>query len=378
MANVNRGTLDSRPPYQLEDHMMSYNIPSQLACRNSGDAPAISLWIAMSLLQKAIRRGQAREAMLAAKALITVSPSHLTRRLCVTAFEDIGAGDPETVAAVVTVLGDRASRERLYSDLPSLTQLLGLMCKAGKCRATDDLVSVCEHHEALNSLRTPLGSASNEQLIENIASESDLSIQALALWYLLGTTFMTPPSMVRRSGSRPVVLEALCRAGAAGATVDLVREGLRQGGGLVAALYGLASAAQGHSPSSSMAAFVDDNVPPERLVAGVPSWVFDVHVREGNRAMAAFVDVASETSRWLACHFPRGKRAQRLGGMLFRVESGVVRRRFRWPLADDLRRMADLEVHGVTPSNAEQGLGLLCQDMGLLNEVRAHVIPNLR
>ena len=53
----------------------------------------ISPWLAMSLMQKAIRRGRDELALRAAATLLHVSPDRLWRRLCVTAFEDIGVAD---------------------------------------------------------------------------------------------------------------------------------------------------------------------------------------------------------------------------------------------------------------------------------------------
>lgn len=64
----------------------------------------ISPWVAMSLMQKAIRRGRTDLALGAAATLLEGSPPRLWRRLCVTAYEDVGVGDFETVALVTAGL----------------------------------------------------------------------------------------------------------------------------------------------------------------------------------------------------------------------------------------------------------------------------------
>ena len=61
----------------------------------------ISPWLAMSLMQKAIRRGDIPYALRSAATLLESSPERLWRRLCVTAFEDIGVADTETVSLVM-------------------------------------------------------------------------------------------------------------------------------------------------------------------------------------------------------------------------------------------------------------------------------------
>jgi hypothetical protein len=52
----------------------------------------ISSWLAQSLLQKAIRRGETGHALRAAATLLRDDPDKLWRRLAVAVFEDIGLG----------------------------------------------------------------------------------------------------------------------------------------------------------------------------------------------------------------------------------------------------------------------------------------------
>src|SRR4051812_22498514 len=61
----------------------------------------ISPWVAMSALQKSIRRGDEEIALRAAATLIQQSPDRLWRRLGVGAFEDIGVADLETAFLVI-------------------------------------------------------------------------------------------------------------------------------------------------------------------------------------------------------------------------------------------------------------------------------------
>ncbi len=89
--------------------------------------------------------------------------------------------------------------------------------------------------------------------------------------------------------------------------------------------------------------------------------------------MARFLESESETSRWLRDRAPRAGRVRLLGGLLFAVESGLVARRLRWDTGVELRRLADLECRGLDPEEAVLGLGLLRQDLPILNEARRHV-----
>ncbi|WP_026481067.1 hypothetical protein [Ahrensia sp. 13_GOM-1096m] len=53
----------------------------------------VSEWLAMSALQKAIRRNEPEIALRAAVTLLELKPDRLWRRLAGTCFEDIGHGD---------------------------------------------------------------------------------------------------------------------------------------------------------------------------------------------------------------------------------------------------------------------------------------------
>ena len=76
---------------QLSDTISNFQIPT---C----DPLTVTPWIAMSALQKAIRRGQDGLAQRAAATLLSTSPERLWRRCGCIAFEDIGVADLDTVS----------------------------------------------------------------------------------------------------------------------------------------------------------------------------------------------------------------------------------------------------------------------------------------
>ncbi len=114
--------------------------PSPLEC---------SPWIAMSLMQKAIRRGQEGLALRAAATQLRDSPERLWRRCGVIAFEDIGVADLVTAGKVVAALGGKAFRAKLGGEWPVACTIVSAMARAPKCRAADDLLMIVERHPAL-------------------------------------------------------------------------------------------------------------------------------------------------------------------------------------------------------------------------------------
>ncbi len=65
-----------------------------------------------------------------------------------------------------------------------------------------------------------------------------------------------------------------------------------------------------------------------------------------------------------------------MGGILFRVESGLVSNRLRWKVGDDLRRMAEFECPGLRHEDAGGIMRLLRLDLPMLNMARRLVIKS--
>jgi hypothetical protein len=81
------------------------------AYREPTPAPLkISPWLAMSLLQKAIRRGESELAQRAMATLLLIAPDRLWRRCGAAAFEEIGVADLQTVSLVTAALAGKRYR----------------------------------------------------------------------------------------------------------------------------------------------------------------------------------------------------------------------------------------------------------------------------
>ena len=75
-------------------------------------------WIVSSLLQKSIRRGETEIAQQATLTFLALKGSAIWRRLMVIAFEDIGAGSADLLAATVAAGTDSAWRKETGGDVP--------------------------------------------------------------------------------------------------------------------------------------------------------------------------------------------------------------------------------------------------------------------
>src|SRR3984893_19377077 len=94
---------------QLADDIFAYREPKPAPLK-------ISPWLAMSLLQKSVRRGESELAQHAAATLLITAPDRLWRRCGAAAFEEIGVADLQTVSLVTAALAGKGYRSTLGGD----------------------------------------------------------------------------------------------------------------------------------------------------------------------------------------------------------------------------------------------------------------------
>ena len=90
----------------------------------------ISPYVAMSLLQKAIRRGREDLALQAAATLLRDAPDRLWRRLGIIAVEDIGLADLHTAGIVTAALVGKTFRSHIGGEWAVASHLVSRMCNA--------------------------------------------------------------------------------------------------------------------------------------------------------------------------------------------------------------------------------------------------------
>lgn len=330
----------------------------------------ISIWQAMSLLQKAVRRGRTDLALPAASTLLLASPDRLWRRLGTIAFEDIGVADLDTLGLVTAALGGKRARAALGGEWPVASLLVEVMCASPKCRSADDLLMVIERHPELAKSRSRLAEPSIHQLRRFVLSPAPLPERALALWHVLGTDRCPSSHLASRPGEPAFAFDLLDELGAPMTVVEIAREGFRRTGQVLCPLFGLLTTDD--LPAST--GIEDDSLPPETTIGPLPGWALDMFTREGKAAFSRFLDGDSGTAHWLRAHVPRGERVSLLGDLVFFAEGGLLRSRLRWPVGDDFRRKAEVECYGPNFPDGRKLLDTLRADIPELNRVRTEIM----
>ena len=256
----------------------------------------VNPWLAMSAMQKSIRRGREELALRAAATLLSGSPNRLWRRIGITAYEDIGVADFEAVALATAALKGKAWRAEIGGEWAVASYVVRRLCSTIKCRAADDLLYVCELHRAFEQARLDLTFKPIPELIDRIAGRGALPERALALWFAVGTDRCQSEFLRQRKGDPYAVLDVLCERDFPDTVVEVCREGLRKSNEMLAPFLILLM----REARRSARHVEPDDLPPEEMIGEVPGWAYDMHVREGNQAMARFLDEESDTARWIA------------------------------------------------------------------------------
>jgi hypothetical protein len=356
-------------------HLIRHEL--QHAVGRRGKPPAlrpmdVSPWLAMSAMQKAIRRGREDLALSAAATLLRDAPEKLWRRIGCIAFEDVGVASLDVVGLATAALAGKQLRAALGGEWAVASCLVSELCRVPKCRAADDLLMTCELHPAFAEARADLPYLTTRDLIATATGQGSAPERALALWFALGTDRRRSP-LVSRRGEPRLVFDHLCEAGWPHSIVEVVREGFRRTGEMLCPLVALLSCEQRQATRIE-----SDNLPPEVMIGDVPSWALDIYSREGRAAFARFLDTDAPAARWVRGNVRPARRVAFLGHIVFRVEGGLVANRMRWPLGHELRRQVDIECSGPDCPDATEIVGLMRADLPLLNEARAAVAGSFR
>jgi hypothetical protein len=356
-------------------YLIRHDLQRAVAKQGEPTAPQpmnASPWVAMSTMQKAVRRGREDLALSAAVTLLRDAPDKLWRRLGCIAYEDVGLAALDTVGIATVSLGGKRARSGLGREWAVASGVVAELSRAPKCRAADDLLMACELHPAYAKARAHLARLTTRDLITVATGPGSVPERALALWYALGTD-RDRSTLAHRRGDPPLVFDQLREAGWPHTIVEVAREGFRRTRTVLCPLVALLA----REPSQA-AQMKSDELPAEDMIGDVPGWALDVYTREGRAAFARLLQTDAAAARWIKRNVRQARRVSFLGHIIFRVEGGLVANRMPWPLADQLRRQVDYECSGLECPDATEILELMRGDIPRLNEARAAVMGALR
>jgi hypothetical protein len=336
------------------------------------DVPAAPLqcdrWVAASLLQKAIRRGETLYALQAAFRLHELHRSSVWRRLIVIAFEDVGAAEPDAITESVAIATTPLWRSR-YGEKESLAYTVCRLTAAPKDRSADYLISAAEFHPSLSGIREScrLSNLESRLAIAGDASHA-LPIRALGVWLSSGIETRYGPRIGAGDlvGLSRLFIDLGANEDLAFSTV-LAAKRTRETLALMLPLIWL------ESRESQSAKFFDEPLPESVIVDGIPTYAFDKHTRLGLRAIEKLIQHSNNLRACLEQFVPKQSWRTAVQLAAFYTDAYVVSRRLNWSLSRPLEALgieSDFCRAGVPPEGVASLRKVMRDELSLLNEIR--------
>ncbi|MEP6342273.1 MAG: hypothetical protein ABJ275_03085 [Maricaulaceae bacterium] len=336
---------------QLADRLRGYIPPD----KNYQSLP--DRWIAMSLLQKAIRRGDKQQALRAGRYLLNADYRMLWRRLVVIAWEDISFGDFDLCGMVTAASGSKRWRAKFGGEWRVASYLISALCKAQKNRITDDILVIAEHDFSLVNIRDRLGTAETSKL-RSIAfgSGEELSHRVIASWYLLGTDKYGSDFLYRRKGDVDRFFSSFEPPHCREHVTSICRIALSRSGTILPAVAALLWEhwLNVQTPPKG----VMDQLGPVETIGGIPRYAFDGNTRAGRRYLYGLSEQTPDLKAYLY-DVSFADRKALLRKLYFRTHSSLCANRQLWSVSDDIRDKANQIGFGLSAQTINEGKRIL-------------------
>ncbi len=304
------------------------------------DAPlGCDRWIASSVLQKSIRRGDVELAQRAACTLHAFDRGAIWRRLVVIACEDVGVGDIDALLETLLAAASTDFR-RQCGEASVLGAVVRRLAEAVKDRSADYLACAATDHPDLSATCRFCKEASLEKRLELLTDFSQpLAKRAVAAWYASG---INPRYQNQVQGGDLHALAAAYRSLGAGdeLTHSMVLAAKRAREVLVV----LAPLIWLEVRRGGPAGLRSDPIPQSRKVAGIPLYAFDKHTRVGKRAIERLIGENKPFRDCLVRFLAKGSPRKAAEIAAFYADGAPVAQRLDWAQSDGLERLGNQEA----------------------------------
>jgi len=330
----------------------------------------ISPWLAMSILQKSIRRGHLEWGLKAAATLQISEPDRLWRRLSGITFEDVALGDICMVGLATTALAGKRVRAELGGEWKVAAWLVETLTRAPKSRMSDDLLMACQALPALARQRDDFAVKSHDELRRIIFELKFHFEKAVAMIYLAGTDSRPPTGFKPRNGEPALAFHVADELGGSPTIIAICKEGHRRTRDPLALLLPLLEVEQEGGSKSH----INDALPLEAMAGPIPCWALDMFTREGKEALRRFLGTGTRTAEWLEKNLTPRQRLPFLSLLIFHSEGGKLINRLQTELAGSLRRANEEEASGVEPAAMREATAIIQDDFATLNDIRRQIL----
>jgi hypothetical protein len=330
-------------------------------------------WAASSLLQKAIRRGDAELARHAARTLYRQRGNAIWRRLVTIAFEDVGIAEPELVAELTKLATDKALRAVIGEDIELILDLSSRLATAPKDRSADYLFC--------GALKLPAGQSERERLT-NIVMDERIAIAADPSQPLMRRAVATLANCTvdgagLKSTSNPALEQLLdllqddCPSPVHDACALAAKKGSDAIVLMVPLLWSVVSR------EVAPLTIEDCAVPSAEMIGRLPLYTFDKHTSAGKQAITLFAQENREVREVLSRHVPQIAAREVALIAAFYADAMPVARRLNWSQSHSLEALglkADMGGAGCPESGITLVMESVIRNLDHLNDVRRRLV----
>ena len=330
----------------------------------------IDPYVASSLLQKAIRRG---DADLSERAAVTLHRSRgkgLWRRFLVIAFEDVGIGSLDALVETTAACTDPNWRSSFGGDIVALCFVARLLAEAPKDRSADHLIGAAWSHPKFEEQRQMVGARSLAQRIDLVMDTNlSLPVRAIAVWYASGLEWGRERRVGR--GDLPGLMSAFRLLGVPSDLVLATRHAATRTREPIVVMAPLLWLAAHRGPRPSV---VERLVPTAPVVDGVPMYAFDKHTAIGKAAIHRLARESEAVRAVLAAFVPEYRAKDAACMSAFYADAAPVSRRFDWGGSTELEALGienDMLRAGSPWVGIKPILAVVRDNLDHLNAIRA-------
>jgi hypothetical protein len=328
-------------------------------------------WIASSLLQKSIRRGDVELAQRAAGTLHAFDRNTIWRRLVVIACEDVGVGDIDVLLETL-LAATLTDFRRQWGEASVLGAVVRRLAEAVKDRSADYLACAAKDHSDLSEICDFCRKASINQRLQFLADTSQpLAKRSVAAWFASGINWRFDQQV--RGGDLRTLAATYRELGAGEELSHSIVLAAKKAPEPLVILVPLVWLEVQRSGSATIRS---DPVPQTKTIAGVPLYAFDTHTRTGKRAIERLIGENKPFRDCLVRFLAKGSPRKAAEIAAFYADGAPVARRLDWAQSDSLERLgieadfmaAGLQLDGIGPVREAMTAAL-----DQLNEIRAEL-----
>jgi hypothetical protein len=361
MCDLRDGLLHNH--LELLNHSLIFDLIKPLPCDR---------WVAVSAIQKSIRRGDSLTAKRALRNLYRDDPSSTWRRRLIIACEDVGIG---ALGAVVMTAGRSAKAKALREigkDEAAALATVQMLAEAPKDRSADLLFAIAAHDPAFKAMRSKYRPASVARRLEFVGDPTlSLPERAIAVWHSSGVESRGEQRV--GPGDLNALIRTYTELGVPERLLEAVAVAIKKAHEPFALLLPLLWPAAAGSETEPL----DSSLTPSSLTNGVPLYALDKHTRLGRQAIKRFAQENAEIAQFL---IERGCGSGDDGALrmaVFYADGALTRPTLQWRYSAELTTTgaaADFRSVNVAAEVGAELVRLVATHIADLNAIRSQLL----